>query len=44
MPGLSCPERGGGVGHGYGFMRVNWPLEGPKVERVHRVALMVDWA
>ena len=26
----------------HGFMRVNWPLEGPKVERVHRVALVVE--
>ena len=23
--------------HGYGLMRVNWPLEGHKVEGVHRV-------
>lgn len=36
-------ERGGGVGsNGYGFIRVSWPEEGSKVERVHRVALMVE--
>ena len=28
-----CPVLKGVLeGHGYGFMRVNWPLEGPKVE------------
>lgn len=33
----------GGVGsNGYGFIRVSWPEEGSKVERVHRVALMVE--
>ena len=29
-------------GHRYGFMLVNWPLEGHTVEGVHRVALMVE--
>ena len=29
-------------GHGYDLMRVNWPLKGPNVERVHWVALMVE--
>lgn len=46
-------ERVGGLGgcvlwkgrvgrNGYGYIRVLWPDEGSKLERVHRVALMVE--
>ena len=35
-------ERVGGGRDGYGILRVGWPVEGSKVEKVHRVALMVE--
>ena len=32
----------GGGRNGYGILRVGWPADGSKVEKVHRVALMVE--
>ena len=34
--------KGATDGHGYGVLWVSWPEEGKKLERVHRVALMVQ--
>ena len=31
-----------GALYGPGLMQGNWPLEGPKNERAHRVAVMVE--
>lgn len=41
--GGGCIYWKGGVGtDGYGILRVGWPVEGSRVEKVHRVALMVE--
>ena len=32
----------GGGRDGYGILRVGWPVDGSKVEKVHREALMVE--
>ena len=41
-PGDCLIWRGATDRHGYGVMWVRWPEEGKKLERVHRVALMVQ--
>lgn len=41
-PGGCFIWKGATTVHGYGVMRVRWPEEGPKMERVHRVALMAQ--
>lgn len=39
-----CIEWGGQISaSGYGLQCVNWPREGKKVEKAHRVALMLKW-
>ena len=41
-PGDCLIWRGATDRHGYGVMWVRWPEEGKKLERVHRVALIVQ--
>ena len=40
--GAHLLEGGGGGRDGYGFLRVGWQVGGSKVEKMHRVALMVE--
>uniref|UniRef100_K1QCF1 Zinc-binding loop region of homing endonuclease domain-containing protein n=1 Tax=Magallana gigas TaxID=29159 RepID=K1QCF1_MAGGI len=41
-PGGCFVWKGATTAHGYGVLRVRWPEEGPKFERVHRAILMAQ--